>query len=108
MRCRGGGILACLDQKNERWRGRPPNRVAGGTSSSGRICKRDHPGLIQRWHISFKRWIMKVMRSPPRLLTESRRSPLPSSGRAKSGIKIIGDGRIYTTKELARAIIEKE
>jgi hypothetical protein len=26
----------------------------------------------------------------------------------RSGIKIIGDGRIYTTRELARVIIEKE
>jgi hypothetical protein len=26
----------------------------------------------------------------------------------RSGVKIIGDGRIYTTKELARAIIDKE
>ena len=26
----------------------------------------------------------------------------------RSGVKIIGDGRIYTAKELARAIIEKE
>lgn len=31
---------------------------------------------------------------------------LESEGR--SGVKIIGDGRIYTTKELARAIIDKE
>jgi hypothetical protein len=36
-----------------------------------------------RWHISFKAWITKVSRSPPRLTTESGRSPLPSRGGAK-------------------------
>ena len=30
------------------------------------------------------------------------------ASQVRSGIKIIGDGRIYTAKELARAIIDRE
>ena len=41
-------------------------------------------------------------------VADRKQAPLPSSGasQGRSGIKIIGDGRIYTAKELARAIID--